>query len=124
VLGALLLLRPDARLLVAPVYGAGLLLVAELGSRSIELRGVAGVGRGAQTARVAAIALVAALGACASAGIAAVVTSGAERSPGLTTVAALVLAAIFGMITWGARRRYSSNRSGSSPSAVWRGEKR
>ena len=40
VLGAMLLLRHSDRLLLAPLYGAGLLLVAELGVRSIELRGV------------------------------------------------------------------------------------
>jgi hypothetical protein len=114
-LGALLLLRHDARLLLAPVYGAGLLLVAELGSRSIELRGVGGVARGVQAARALAVVAVAAVGACASAGAAAAVTAAPARSVALTGVAVLGIVAIYGVIAWRTRRRYPTTGAHASP---------
>ena len=54
-LGAMLLLRQDARLMLAPLYGAGLLLVEELAWRSIELRDIEAIGPGVITARVTAV---------------------------------------------------------------------
>ena len=61
-LGAMLLLRHDARLMLAPLYGAGLLLVDELATRSIELAGVTAIGPGVASTRAAAVLAVAAAG--------------------------------------------------------------
>ena len=43
-LGTIFLLRHDTRLLLAPAYGAGLLLIDDLAAQSIELRGVSQIG--------------------------------------------------------------------------------
>lgn len=105
-LGATLLLRDDARLLLAPVYGAGLLLVAELGTRSIELADVGRVGPGVISARLGASVAVAAAGACGAAGAALAVTAAPGRSVALTAVGAVAAVAVCGAIARLARRRY------------------
>jgi hypothetical protein len=105
VLGLALLLRHDARLVLAPLYGAGLLLVAELGTRSIELAGVARVGPGVIGARLGATVALAAAGACAAAGVALAVTAAPGRSVALTAVGAIAAVATCGAVARIARRR-------------------
>jgi len=105
-LGALLLLRQDSRLVLAPLYGSGLLLVAEFASRSGELREAGLVDAGAVVARGIAILAVAAVGVCAAAAAAAVVTAAPERSVALTAVAAVLALATFALIALHARRAY------------------
>lgn len=119
-LGALLLLRHDARLLLAPVYGAGLLLVAELGSRSIELRRVRTVGPGVLGARALAVSAIAGLGVFASACAAAAVTAAPARSVALTGMAAVAIVAIYGMIAWRTRRRYPMTGADGWPARATR----
>lgn len=104
-LGVTLLARADARLLLAPVYGAGLLLVAELGTRSIELADVGSVGPSVISARVGATVAVAAVGACGAAGAALAVTAAPGRLA-LTAVGAAAAVAVCGAIALLARRRY------------------
>ena len=65
-LAAVLLLRHDERLLLAPLYGACLLVVGELGQRSIELRGQGWIGPGVIASRLLPALVVGALGACAA----------------------------------------------------------
>ena len=55
VLGLLLLLRRDARLVVAPVYGAALVVLAELARTSRELGRLELAAAGALRARLAAV---------------------------------------------------------------------
>lgn len=104
VLGALLLLRHDDRLLLAPLYAAGLLLVAELGARSIELSGVSRVDARAIATRLGALTAVAALGACAAVCAAIAVTAGPGRSLVLTAAGALAVGAVCAALALVARR--------------------
>jgi hypothetical protein len=103
-LGAMLLLREDARLLLAPLYGAGLLLVAELGTRSIELADVGCVGPGVINMRLGATVAMAAVGACLAAGAALAVTAAPGRSVVLTAVGAVAAVAVCGAVARLARR--------------------
>ena len=105
VLGVTLLLRDDARLVLAPLYGAGLLLAAELGTRSIELAGVARVGTGVIGPRLGATVALAAVGACAAALVALAVTAAPGRSLALTAVGAIAAMATCGAVARIARRR-------------------
>lgn len=105
-LGAMLLLRQDARLVLASLYGAGLLLVAELGWRSIELAGVRAIGPRVISARAAAVLALAASGGCAGAGAAIAVTVAPGRSLALTAVGAIAVVTVFGAIARHARHRY------------------
>ena len=66
-LGAIFLLRQDTRLLLAPPYGAGLLLIDDLAAQTIELRGVSQMGLAVIGARTGTALALAAIGACASA---------------------------------------------------------
>ena len=104
-LGGMLLLRQDARLMLAPLYGAGLLLVEELAWRSIELRDIEAIGPGVITARVTAVLGVAAVGACAAAGAAIAVTIAPGRSVIFTAIGAIAVAATFATIAHYARKR-------------------
>ena len=72
--------------MLAPLYGAGLLLVEELAWRSIELRDIEAIGPGVITARVTAVLAVAAVGACAAAGAAIAVTLAPGRSVVFTAI--------------------------------------
>ena len=109
-LGALLLARHQDRLLLAPLYGAGLLLVVELAQRSMELRGHDRLGPGVTTSRLAAILVAAALGLCAAvlavlAVLAALaVTVAAPRSVALTALATIAALSAFAAIAMLARR--------------------
>lgn len=104
-LGAMLLLRQDDRLLLAPLYGAGLLLSEELGSRSTELRDTRHIGPDVIRVRVTALLAVAALGACASVAAAVAVTVAPGRSLTLTAMGAIAIVATFAALAGLARRR-------------------
>lgn len=103
-LGALLLLRHSDRLLLAPLYGAGLLLVAELGTRTVELRAVSLVGPRSIGTRLGAVLSVAAVGVCAAACVAIAVTGAPGRSLVLTAAGAIAVSAVCGALALGARR--------------------
>jgi hypothetical protein len=83
-------------------------LVAEFGTRSIELANVGSVEPGAITARLGATVAVAAVGACGAAGAALAVTAAPGRSVALTAVGAAAAVAVRGAIALLARRRYPS----------------
>ena len=116
-LGAIFLLRHDTRLLLAPPYGAGLLLIDDLAAQTIELRGVSQIGRAVIGARTAAALAVAAIGACASAVAALAVTAAPGRSVAVTALGALAAVAAFAAIVRPARRRYGATGTGELPAA-------
>jgi hypothetical protein len=103
-LGAALLLRHDARLALAPLYGAGLLMVSELGTRAIELREVRAVGPRVVSTRAATALAMAALGACGAAAAAVAVTVAAGRSVWFTAIGAIAAVGMFVAISLIARR--------------------
>jgi hypothetical protein len=105
-LGGIFLARQDVRLLLAPPYGAGLLLLEALAIQTIELRGVALVAPDAIGARTAATLVAALLGAWVAAVAALVVTAAPGRSLALTAVGAIAAVAIFAAIVRVARGRY------------------
>ena len=104
VLGAILLLRHSDRLLLAPLYGGGLLLVAELGVRSIELRGVGLIDPGSIGTRLGVLVAVAAVGVCAGACAALAVTGAPSRSLLVTAAGAIAAVAVCAAIALAARR--------------------
>jgi hypothetical protein len=106
VLGVMFLLRHDARLLLAPAYGAGLLLMEDLAVRTIELSGVGEIAPDVIVARVGATLAVATIGACLSALAALAVTAAVPRSVLLTAVGALAAVAAFVAIVLFVRRRF------------------
>ena len=108
VLGTMFLLRHGTRLLLAPAYGAGLLLIDDLAAQSIELSGVSQIGLAVIGARTGAALLVAAIGGCASAAAALAVTAAPGRSVALTALGALAAVAAFAAIVGPVRRRYGS----------------
>jgi len=106
VLGAIFLLRHGNRLLLAPPYGAGLLLMDDLAIRTMELSGVGQIALDVIGARTAAALAAAAIGACLSAVAALAVTAALPRSVALTAVGALAAVAAFVAIVRIARRRF------------------
>jgi hypothetical protein len=105
-LGAIFLLRQDNRVLLAPLYGAGLLIMEDLAAQAIELRGVSQIGLGLIAARTGAALAVAAVGACASAATALALVAAPGRSVALTALGALAAVVAFAAIVRLARRRY------------------
>jgi hypothetical protein len=105
-LGAIFLLRQDNRVLLAPLYGAGLLIMEDLAAQAIELRGVSQIGLGLIAARTGAALAVAAVGACASAAAALALVAAPGRSVALTALGALAAVVAFAAIVRLARRRY------------------
>jgi hypothetical protein len=105
-LGAIFLLRQETRLLLAPPYGAGLLLIDDLAAQTIELRGVSLVDLAMIGSRTAAVLAVAAIGACASAAAAIAVTAAPGHSVVLTALGALAAVVAFAAIVRPTRRRY------------------
>ena len=103
-LAAALLLRHHDRLLLAPVYGACLLLVSELGQRSIDLRGQAWLGPGVVSARLLTVLAVAAVGACAAALAALAAALAPAPAVALTALGTVTIVAAVGLITRLARR--------------------
>lgn len=110
-LAAVLLLRHHERLLLAPLYGACLLLVGELAQRSFELRGSERLGPGVIATRVGSALLLAALGAGAGALAAIAVTIAPARSVGITAVGTAAVVAAFALIVVLARNQSASDRS-------------
>ena len=106
-LGALLLLRHEDRLVLAPVYGAGVLLVGELAQRSLELRGQGRLGPGVIASRLAACLVLAGLGACGAAVAAIAVTIAPARTVAFTAVGTIAALVAFGAIVVLARRHRS-----------------
>lgn len=123
-LGAIFLLRRDTRMLLAPAYGAGLLLMDDFAIRAMELRGVGRIAPDLVGARAAAALSVAALGGFVSAVAALAVTAAPTESFGLTALGAVAAVLAVATIARLARRRYgvpdaegapeSSPRSGRS----------
>jgi len=104
VLGAMLLLRQDSQLLLAPLYGAGLVLAEELTWRSIELAGVESIGAGVIAARTAAVVALVGVSGCAAAAAAIAVTAAPGRSVALTALGAVAVVMMLAGIGLGARR--------------------
>jgi hypothetical protein len=111
ILGALLLLRADDRLLLAPLYGGGLLGLSELGRMSIELAGVPAVAAGAPTARLGWVLAVAGAGTGAAGLAAAAVLAAPGRSVAVTAAGAVAVVVATGTVVWLARRRGHWSRS-------------
>jgi len=116
-LGTMFLLRHDTRLLLAPPYGAGLLLIDDLAAQTIELRGVSQIGPAVIGARTGAALAVAAISACAAAAAALAVTAAPGRSVTVTALGALAAVAAFAAIVRSARRRYRASDGGEAPGA-------
>jgi hypothetical protein len=116
-LGAIFLLRHDTRLLLAPAYGAGLLLMDDLAIRTMEWSGVSRIAPGVIGARVGATLAAAAVGACAAAAAALAVTGAPARSVALTAVGALTAVAAVAAIVRLARRRYRWSPATDAPGA-------
>ena len=108
VLGVIFLLRHDTRLLLAPLYGAGLLLMDDLAIRTMELSGVGQIAAEVIVARVGATLLTAAIGSCLSAVAALAVTAALPRSVALTAAGALAAVAAFVAIVLLVRRRFGT----------------
>jgi hypothetical protein len=104
-LATLFLLGEHDSLVLAPIYGAGLLLVGELAQCSSELRGVKWLTLRWIASRLAASLALAALGAGAGAVTAAAATIAAARSVALTAAGALATVVAVGTIALLARRR-------------------
>jgi hypothetical protein len=117
-LGTVFLLRHGARLLLAPPYGAGLLLVEDLAAQTIELSGVSQIGRSAIGARTGAVLALAAVGACASAVAALALTLAPGRSVAMTAVAAAAVVAAFVAIVRSARRHFGEPGEVAAPQAA------
>lgn len=111
VLGTIFLLRQDSRMLLAPLYGAGLLLVADLCAQTIELSELIQVAPEVVGARTGAALVAATIGACVAAAAALAQTAAPGRSVALTALGALALVGALAMIVWSARRRYGASAS-------------
>lgn len=110
-LGTIFLLRQDARLLLAPVYGAGLLLVCELATQAIELSEVSRVAPEVIGARTGAALVAATIGACVSAVAALAETAAPGRSVAVTALGAVTVVVAVAVIVWSAGRRYGASAS-------------
>lgn len=115
VLGTTFLLRQDTRLLLAPAYGAGLLLLDDLATQTIELRPVSLIGLAVIGARTGAALVVAATGACASAAAALAVTVAPGRSVAMTALGAVAAVTAIAAIVVPVRRRYGTAQAGAVP---------
>lgn len=96
----LFVLCPDGQIpYLAPVYGAGVLLVGELVTQSAELRGVAGHASGVTGQRLARALIACALAACAALAARAASGVAANRSVLLTAVGVIAALVCVGLIT-------------------------
>jgi hypothetical protein len=114
-LSAIFLLRQHTRLLVAPLYAAGLLMIEGLGGQAVDLRAVSWVAADAVGARTLTTLLAAAVGACCAAAVALTVTVAPGRSVGLTALAAVTAVLVFAAIVRVAQRRYKPDWGAESP---------
>ena len=112
VLGVIFLARHDLRLLLAPLYGAGLLVMEDLAIQTIELRGVERIALDAIGARTAARLTAVAAGAGVSAVAALAVTAAPGRSVALTALGGIAAVAAFAGIAYLPRRRYRDPSDG------------
>lgn len=112
VLGAMYVTPPGDRAIPAPVYGAALLLLAELAYWSLDERVVQRVQPGVSRRRLLAILAVAAAAVPAGAVVLAGAEADVERSPALTAAGAAAIVACVGLLAALARRpgRLSSDR--------------
>ena len=106
--GAIFLARHDVRLLLAPPYGAGLLIMEDLAIQMIELRGVELIAVDQIGARTAARLVAAVVGASVSAAAALAVTVAPGRSVTLTALGSIGAAGAFAGLAYLARRRFRS----------------
>jgi len=114
-LAAIFLLRRDTRLLLAPAYGAGLLLMDDLAIRAMELRGVGQITTDLVGVRAAAALSVAALGGVVSAVAALALTVAPTRSVGLTALGAVAAVVSVAAIARLARRHYGVSEEDDPP---------
>lgn len=98
VAGLGLLLRVDDRLVLAPVYGALLLVTAELARTCQELGSVEGVAPRVIRARLMAAGGWAGLGACAATVVSLAATAGPPRSAATSLAATTAIAAAFATV--------------------------
>ena len=104
-LGAVYMVPDGEREIWAPLYGCGLLLLAELAYWSLELRVTQPVHGDAVTPRLLAVLGVAAASVPAGALVLLAADAGLGRSPALTAAAALALAACAGLLAMLAKAR-------------------
>ena len=97
-LGAIYAIPAGERAIPAPLYGAGLLVCAELAYWSLELRVAQTVYGDVVTPRLGAVVLVAAASVPAGALVLLAADAGIGRSPATTAAAALALAACVGLL--------------------------
>ena len=97
-LGAIYAIPAGERAIPAPLYGAGLLVCAELAYWSLELRVAQTVYGDVVTPRLGAVVLVAAASVPAGALVLLAAEAGIGRSPATTAAAALALAACAGLL--------------------------
>jgi hypothetical protein len=102
-LGALYAIPAGERAIPAPVYGAGLLLCAELAYWSLEARVAQRVYGDVVTPRLGAMVLVAAASVPAGALVLLAAEAGLDRSPATTAAAALAVVACVGLLVLLAR---------------------
>ena len=114
-LGTIFLLRHDARLLLAPAYGAGLLLIDDLAAQTIELSGMSQMELSVIGARTGAALVIAAIGACAAAAAALAVNAAPGRSVAVTALGALAAVVALVAIVRLARRRYGTSGGEEQP---------
>ena len=105
-LGAMFLARHDMRLLLAPLYGAGLLVMEDLAIQTIDLKDVERTAVDAIGARTAASVTAAAAGAGVSVVGALAVTVAPGRSVAFTALGAVAAVVAFAGVAYLARRRY------------------
>ena len=112
-LGAMFLLRHDSRLLLAAPYGAALLLLEDLATRTIERSGVSQVELALIGVQIRTALLLAAIGAFAAAAGALAVTGAPGRSVGMTALGAVAAVAAFAAVARWARQRYGPGAEAS-----------
>jgi hypothetical protein len=115
--GLVLLLRRDDRLVLAPLYGAALLVLVELARTCHELQSMDLVSRGAVRGRLLTILIFAGLGTCV-AGLAAIaVTAAPARSVVITALGTAAVAIAFAGIVLIARHNQLGESSGDAAKA-------
>jgi hypothetical protein len=115
-LGVVYVVPDGEREIWAPLYGCGLLLLAELAYWSLESRVTQRVHGDAITPRLAAVLIVASLSVPAGALVLLAADAGVGRSPAMTAVAALAVAGCVGLLALLARGRPDAQRTPSSTS--------
>lgn len=102
-LAAAFLLRHGDSLVLAPLFGAGLLLVGELAQQSVELWGVSLIERDLVATRAAHVLGIAALGAAAGAAATIAVRFAPSHAVGVTAIGAVAVVGAVAAVAWLAR---------------------